>query len=148
MNIPLRLSGHVRITRADGSVIFDGHNNIVDTAYELLLRGLMGVDSVANVQFALTGGKPVAAGMKALPGVVATSPVANGTTTTTQQDDKGLRTIATWTTVYTPTGPITYDMLGLIGASGLLGAALAVAPVTLAAGEAISVHWTIQLRGV
>ncbi|MFA6132542.1 MAG: hypothetical protein WC869_00845 [Phycisphaerae bacterium] len=122
---------------------------VVDAMYELLARGLTGEDRVARVQAVLANGLPITKGLRALG-----SPVMNVTVETggdlapvKSLDQRGLRSICTWTALLQPTGTVTYDALGLVSTTGLLCAATAFQPITLGSGDVVSVQWTISLRG-
>jgi len=150
-----KFEGRVRQTRLrdqeqlTGDVIFDGKNRVVDSALELMILALQGEDSIRNVDFGYTGGRPVTPGLRSIGSPVASA--QTGTLSDTRpfasRDARGLRSIGTWTAVLTPSQTITYDTLGLVSSVGLLFAAVTFAPVNLAAGETIAVQWTIFLRG-
>jgi hypothetical protein len=134
--------------KTEKSVLYHGENQVVDTAYEAILRGITAKDAVASVGFAFTGGTPVSAGLTTLPSVLARASTRDGTNKPQLvRDSKGRRTAVTWTAVLTPAVAITYDMIGLSTESGLLVAALSLAPVTLAPGESVAVQWTLNLLG-
>lgn len=143
------LAGHVLIRRA-GVPVFDGWNVVTDTAIEVILRSLLASDSIKNVVFAYTGGLVPSPTTKALPGILAVSPVA--TTGELQPDSfkdlSGVRSVGRWQTSYTPAADLTYDALGLVSSAGLLVAAIGLQPTTFAAGEPQIVEWTLALRGV
>lgn len=130
-------------------VLFDGKNLVVDSALELMILALQGEDSIRNVDFGYTGGRPITPGLRSIGSPVASAQTGAFADTRpfASRDSRGLRSIGTWTAVLTPSSAITYDTLGLVSSVGLLFAAVAFAPVALAAGETISVQWTIFLRG-
>lgn len=140
--------GYVDMT-VNGRQAFTGSNLVLDNLYELALRALMGADSVRLVQFASTAGQPIVPAMTRLPSVVAS--IATGATGDARPvisaDVNGRRTVGTWTASLTASGPLTYDAIGLVSLTGLLVAALSVGTVTLAAGDVVTVTWTIGVRG-
>jgi hypothetical protein len=152
-----RFKGRVRQTKypspvrdpAQGQVIHDGHNLIVDNALEVMIAALMGSETIQAVDFGYAGGKPVTRGLRSILSPVAyartgeyvdTKPVAS-------RDEAGIRSIGTWTAVLTPDTELVYDTLGLVTSSNAMIAATNFEAVTLAAGETIAVQWTILLRG-
>ena len=141
--------GHVRQTRlSDLARVFDGSNLVVDAAYEAIIESLVGTERIAFIEFGNTGGQPATKGLRSLRSPVGSVAVGSSPETKafTTKDDYGVRSIGTWSAVYTPTLNVTYDMLGLVTTSGILFAAVAFDAVTLTAGESLLVQWTIQLR--
>lgn len=130
-------------------VVCDAPNLVVDAALEVMIRALMGEDRVAGVDFGNSGGVPISRALRTIQAPVAYAPVgaAAATRPFVSHDASGLRSIGTWTATLTPGQNITYDTLGLVGASNLLFAAIAFSPVSLVVGETVSVQWTILLRG-
>lgn len=148
-----RFIGRVRqaVTGVDGikRVISDSPNLVVDAALEIMVRALMGEDRIAGVEFGNSGGAPISRGLRTIqaPVAFANSGSSSGTRPFVSRDSSGLRSIGTWTSTLTPDQNLTYDTLGLVGASNLLFAAIAFDSVSLVIGETISVQWTILLRG-
>lgn len=148
--VPLALAGHVvmRDTQTD-AVILDSKNMVVNAMFELLIRGLTGEDAITRMHAVQANGLPITKGLRALG-----TPVLNilversgDLAPVKSLDSAGIRSICTWTGLLRPSGTVTYDALGLVSTTGLLGAAVAFQPVTLNAGSVVSVQWTISLRG-
>lgn len=148
-----RFHGHVRQSWVlpDGThaPLFDGHNLVVDAAMEIMIRALMGQESIRGVEFGFAGGVPVARGLRSIRSPVGFAPVGqtNDTRPFLSRDAAGLRSIGTWTAIFTAPQALTYDSLGLVSDSNLLFAAVSFDAVNLAAAEVIAVQWTILLRG-
>lgn len=147
--IQRRFAPGVPFTPAGGEIIVRQPNLVVDSGLELLLRALIGTDSIRSVVFGLTGGRPVTPGLRALGAPVAVARVGVGDNTQTylSKDASGLRTIATWTALFTPAADMQYDSLGLVSTTNLLYAAQTFATISLSAGETMAVQWTTFLRG-
>ena len=149
-----RFVGHVQQARLSGDqanedVFFDGHNLVVDAALEVMIRSLLGQEEIRGVEFGSSGGTPVSRGLRTIRGPVgfAQAGTSSNTRPFVSRDGAGLRSIGTWTAVFTAPQPLTYDMLGLVSSSNLLFAAVSFDPVSLAASETVAVRWTILLRG-
>jgi hypothetical protein len=147
--IQRRFARGVAFSPKGGEIILVKPNLVVDCGLELLLRALVGIDSIRNVVFGLTGGRPITPGLRTLGAPVAKARVSqqDNTKTYISKDVKGLRTIATYTALLTPATNLQYDSLGLVSTTNLLYAAQTFAPISLAAGETIAVQWTTFLRG-
>ena len=147
--LPLR--GHV-VMEVDGDVVLDQHNQIVETAYEAVLRALMSDNErVANIVFAVNGGRPVTRGTRLVGDPVATTPAgasdAGALRPIISKDEQGRRVIGTWSGLLSPAGDVTFDCLGLSMTSGLLFAGTAFPSRTVNAGSTVVVRWTIHLLG-
>ena len=145
----MRPIGHVRISRGT-EVLYDDHNLVVDSAFEVAIRALQASDVIRRVLFADLSGRQVAASMQSLPSVVGTADVSTGGDQRPQilRDTFGRRTIGNWVAAFTADRDISYDTVGLATGSGLLFSAASLSPrVTLAKGESITVDWTICLLG-
>lgn len=132
-------------------VIREHTNLVVLSAVEMMLQALMGRDSIQNIQFGLTGERPITSGIRTIGSPVATTPVnqTDSSQTIVSKDSAGLRTIGTFIGVYAATGSLSYDTLGLASSTGLLFAASTnFGTVPLVSGDSITVEWTILLRGV
>ncbi len=159
LSFDIRPKGFVRQTRfapgepyrRDGGVlIHEGHNLVVDSAFELMASALIGDDSIRGISFGLTGGRPISPGLRTIGTPVATTAVNefDNTKTFLTKDGKGLRSIITWTGLLTAgLSSIVYDTVGLVSSTNLLFAAKVDDPVTVAPGETIAVQWTVLLRG-
>ncbi len=149
--VPVNLAGHVVMTRLSGQrqVILDQDNMAVDAMYDLLIRSLIGEDTVARVHAVMANGLPITRGLRTLGAPVLNVPVEVGgdAAPIKSVDSRGLRSICTWTALLQPSGTVTYDALGLVSKTGLLCAATAFQPITIGLGDTISVQWTIALRG-
>jgi len=147
---PLQLAGHVVLKdRRTGLNLLDQHNMVVDAMFELLIRGLTGEDSIARILAVKADGLPITKGLRSLGSPVLNVPVEKGgdMAPIKSVDQRGLRSICTWSALLQPTGTVIYDALGLVSSTGLLCAATAFQPITLGSGDVISVQWTISLRG-
>jgi len=150
---PLQLVGSVVLTdRRAQKIILDQSNMVVDAMFELLIRGLTGEDRVSRVLAVSANGypiTPVTKGLRSLGAPVLNVPVetAGDLAPIKSLDQRGLRSICTWTALLQPAGTVTYDTLGLVSVTGLLVAATAFQPITLNSGDIVSVQWTISLRG-
>lgn len=147
-----RAKGRVEQFRVVGGkyeLIKDGSNLVVDAALETMILALMGAESLKGVELGYSGGRPVSKGLRSTPSPVAFAPF--GATAETlpvaSQDSAGLRSIGTWTAVYTASQPVTYDTLGMVSTSNLLFAAIAFDAVPLVGGETIAIRWSILMRG-
>ena len=147
----VEVTGHIRVTnQKTGAVLADQSNLEVDAMFELLIRGLIGEDRVARIHAVFSGGKPLTRGLRTLGSPVLNVPVETGgdLAPLKSQDQRGIRSIGTWTALLKPTGSVTYDTLGLVSSTGLLCAASALqSAITLENGDVIAVQWTISLRG-
>ena len=144
-----RVKQHVTDANGGKRVVCDSPNLVVDAALEIMIRSLMGEDSIAGVEFGNAGGVPISRGLRTIQAPVDFAPTGttSGTKPYVSRDSSGLRSIGTWTSTLTPAQNLTYDTLGLVGSSNLLFAAIAFSPVSLVIGETVSVQWTILLRG-
>ena len=129
-------------------IIREGSNLCVDSAMEVMLQALFGKAAIAGIVFGTLNGSPVTPSLRTITSL-ATAQINQfpDTRSYASKDNLGLRTIGTFTAIYTPGQEFTYDVLGLIADSGLLVAATGFEPVTLQAQQAISVQWTLMLRG-
>lgn len=144
------LAGHVVMRdERNGRNILDQENMVVDAMFELLIRGLTAEDNVSRIHAVLANGVPITRGLRTLGSPLLNVPVETGgdTAPVKSVDQRGLRSICTWTALLRPTGSVTYDSLGLVSKTGLLCAATAFQPITIGLGDIISVQWTISLRG-
>jgi hypothetical protein len=146
-----RLRGHVEqwLTKPGGSriLLHAGHNDIVFSSLEIVLAALLAQDSIQNIQFGLTGERPITQGIRTIGTPVATAPINSGVPTVISKDSNGLCTIATVTAVITPVANLTYDTLGLTSSTGLLFSATTFGSTTIDAADTLSVQWTILLNG-
>lgn len=148
--VPLSLAGHVLMRdHRSGRIVLDQENLVVNAMYELLIRGLTAEDNVARVHAVLSSGLPITKGLRTLGSPLLNVPVEAGgdAAPVKSVDQRGLRSICTWTALLRPTGSVTYDSLGLVSKTGLLCAATSFIPITLSLNDIISVQWTIALRG-
>lgn len=148
--VPLQMAGHVVLTdRRSGQIILDTQNRVVDAMLELLVRGLTGEDRIARMLAVVAGGLPITPGLRSLGAPVLNVPVetAGDLAPVKSVDQRGLRSICTWTALLQPVGAVTYDTLGLVSVTGLLVAATSFRPISLTGGDIVSVQWTISLRG-
>lgn len=148
--VPLQMAGHVVLTdRRSGQIILDTQNRVVDAMFELLVRGLTGEDRIARMLAVVAGGLPITPGLRSLGAPVLNVPVetAGDLAPVKSVDQRGLRSICTWTALLQPAGAVTYDTLGLVSVTGLLVAATSFRPISLTGGDIVSVQWTISLRG-
>lgn len=146
----LRATGIVKQTLVlTGEVIRHKPNLVVDSSLEVMIQALFGGASVAGVSFGKTGGRPVTKSLRSIGAPVGFAKVNEfaDTKNFASKDDRGLRTVGTWTAILKPSTSITYDTLGLITNTNQLVAANSFDPVTLVAEQAIAVQWTILLRG-
>ena len=137
------LTGEVTQVSSKRGLLWEGKNQVVNLAPELIMEALMGTSSLKYVGFGYGNGRPVTPSTKSLPNVITmvdASPYVG-------RDQFGRRTLATWKATWIPTAPQTYDMLGLLSSNQRLFSATNFPAVTLAADEAIAVSWTIYLRG-
>jgi hypothetical protein len=144
--------GRVRQVSNICGVLSDRSNLVVDTSLEVMLQALLGRDQIDAIVFGDTGGAAATPGLRAVVNPIRRAPA--GTTSSVapiiSKDENGLSSVGTWTAVYLNQGPgsVTYDMLGLVSQNDRLFAATAsFGTVTLAAGESITVEWTILLAG-
>ena len=135
--------GHVTMDSDQRGRFHDAPNMLMNQSVELMLRCLMGVESVNGIVVANTDRRPATPGMKTLPGGILTLQAESDI----GRDAQGNRTLATWRGVWTPEETQTYDMLGLLTRNRFLFAATSFEPVTIQAGEQIAINWTILLRG-
>lgn len=147
---PLQLVGSVVLTdRRAKKIILDQSNMVVDAMFELLTRGLTGEDRVSRVHAVLANGLPITKGLRSLGSPILNVPTETGgdLAPIKSLDQRGLRSICTWTALLQPAGTVTYDALGLVSTTGLLCAATAFNAITLGGSDVVSVQWTISLRG-
>ena len=144
----MQLAGHVTVRRGD-CTLYDDHNLVVDSAYEVAVRALLRNDAVRRVLFADLGGKKVAASLRTLPSVVGSADVgvSGDQRPLILRDARGRRTIGRWSAVLTADRDIAYDTIGLATGTGLLFSAASMPRTPLVKGESITVDWTIQLQG-
>jgi hypothetical protein len=144
---PGRPAGRVRQILNNDKEIFRGSNLVVDTSLEVMVNALMGRDRIARVEFADMS-TPIYPGLRSLRNPVGNAAV--GETTDLQPfvspDSYGVRSIGTWSAVFTPSEAISYDTLGLITTNGRLFAATSFNRVDLNPGDSILVQWTILTR--
>jgi hypothetical protein len=152
-SIPFGAEGHVIQRDADtGEVICSGHNLVVDVALEFMLQALIGRYYVAGITLGLSStgnvSQPVTPGMRVVPNIVDTAPIAN-TQTFVSRDAKGLLSIVTFTANYKNISgsSISYDTLGLVSNVNSLFSATNFDKVTLQSNQTVSLQWTIFLRG-
>lgn len=138
-----------RIIGSERKLIQDGRNLVVDAALETMILALMGGETLKGVELGYSGGRPVSKGLRSTPSPVAFASFGATAETlpVTSKDSAGLRSIGTWTAVYTAAQPITYDTLGMVSSSNLLFAAIAFDPVPLIGGETVAIRWSILMRG-
>lgn len=149
-HVQTSLAGHVILTDTRrGRILLDQSNMVVDAMYELLIRGLTNEDGIARVHAVLANGLPITRGLRTLGSPLLNVPVETGGDAAPIKsiDQRGLRSICTWTALLAPPGAVTYDALGLVSKTGLLCAATAFQPITIGLGDVVSVQWTISLRG-
>lgn len=141
-------AGFVRLLQG-GTVVLSGQNLVTDAAIEVILRSLLESDHVRSVVFADVSGQVVTAAARALPGVLASSPVelTGDLAPEVARDLSGLQTVATWRAVLDPAAPLTFDCLGLVSNAGLLVAALPILARTTVPGTPLVVEWTLAVRG-
>jgi hypothetical protein len=123
---------------------------VVDASGEIIVRALLGTDIIKGVEFGRNGGIPITRGQRSLQAPVGFAAVGQTEETKAFLDKDevtGLRTIATWSAIFSPTASVTYDSLGLVSTTGLLFAAVSCPQVTLVPGSPIIVQWTIKYRG-
>ena len=138
-----------RIRNGEPKLIQEGRNLVVDAALETMIQALMGNDTLKGVELGYSGGRPVSKGLRSTPSPVAFAPFGASAETlpVASLDSAGLRSIGTWTAVFTAAQPITYDTLGMISTSNLLFAAIAFDAVPLVGGETVAIRWSILMRG-
>jgi hypothetical protein len=145
-------TGHIRqVNQRTGEILVDQHNQILNSFFELVIRGLTGEDIIARVQALLTGVTGpglITPGIRSLGAPVINVPVQTGGDLAPVKtlDSNGIRSICTWTALFAPTGTVVYDTIGLVSTTGLLVAATNFNPVTLGSGDVVAVQWTISLR--
>jgi len=142
--------GFVRQRLVDtGQVLRDTHNLCVDSAIEIMAMALWGQAAIGAVAFGNTGGRAVTTGLRSIGTPVGKANVSSSAVTPNyiSQDDRGLRSIITFSAVLTPTKIITYDTLALVSNLNNVFAATNFPAVTLNVGQAVAVEWTILLRG-
>jgi len=145
--------GHIRqVNQRTGEVLVDQPNQILNSFFELVIRGLTGEDIIARVQAMLTGVTGpglITPGVRSLGAPVINVPVQNGgdLAPVKSLDQEGIRSICTWTALFQPTGAVSYDTIGLVSTTGLLVAAANFNTVTLGSGDVVAVQWTISLLG-
>jgi hypothetical protein len=137
------LTGEVTQTSSKRGLLWEGKNQVVNLAPEMVIEALMGSSYLKLIGFGYGNGRPVTPSTKSLPNVITmvdASPAVG-------RDKFGRRTLATWRATWVPSAPQTYDMLGLLSSTQRLFSATAFPSITLSADEAVSVAWTIYLRG-
>jgi hypothetical protein len=157
--VPWNPAGHVTQRLVEtGEIIRDGHNLVVESALEVMLQCLMmgAGTALSAVVFGNSGSKDglapvVTPSMRTIPlasgGAVARLGPTTDTRSYTSKDSRGLRSIGTFTALYTPKDTFQYDTLGLISNNGLLFSVTSFPMVTLLGNQSVSVQWTIMLRG-
>lgn len=141
-----------------GEVIREGHNLVVEASLEVMLQCLMlgSNTALSAIVFGNSGSKDglapvVTPSMRSIPVASGGAIAPLGQTTDTRayasKDSRGLRSIGTFTAIHNPKDTFQYDTLGLIANTGLLFAVTSFPMVTLLGNQAVSVQWTIMLRG-
>lgn len=136
------LTGYVSQVSSKRGLLWEGDNQVVNLAPELVMEALMGSAYLKYVGIGYGNGRPVTPSTKSIPNVITLVDASP----TVGRDAFRRRTLATWRATWTPTTPQTYDMLGLMSSSQRLFSATNFPAVTLAADEAVSISWTIYLK--
>jgi hypothetical protein len=143
--------GHVKMRSTLRGLIFDDHNLVVDASVELVVQALLGRDSIDSILFGFSGGVVVTPGLRQVYNPVYRAPVGISSSVPPyiSKDDIGLKSVVTWTGVYSNTSPssVSYDMLGLVSQNDRMFAAVSFPTVSIAPNESVAVEWTIITRG-